>query len=179
MTASVVAVHCTAEHRFSKDTVNEVRLIAGHGVAGDAHGGVTVQHRSRVARDPSQPNLRQVHLIAQELLQELAQDGLPVQPGELGETITTAGIDLLSLSAGTHLQAGGAVIEITGLRNPCHQIESFRPGLLRRVLGTAADGSIVRKAGVMGVVLRSGAVRAGDPVRVLQAPQPPVALVPV
>lgn len=179
MTATVFAVHSAAEHRFSKATVHEVRLIEGLGVSGDAHCGATVQHRSRVARDPSQPNLRQVHLIAQELLQELAQVGLPVLPGELGENITTAGIDLLSLSAGTQLQAGDAVVEITGLRNPCHQIESFRPGLLRQVLGTAADGSVVRKAGVMGVVLRSGTVRAGDSLRVVHAPQPPVALRPV
>lgn len=179
MTASVIAVHSAADHRFSKATVTEVQLIEGHGVAGDAHCGVTVKHRSRVARDPSQPNLRQVHLIAQELLQELSEAGLHVLPGELGENITTVGIDLLSLSAGTHLQAGDALVEITGLRNPCHQIESFRPGLLWQVLGTAADGSLVRKAGVMGVVLRSGSVKAGDALRILHAPQPPVALKPV
>lgn len=163
----VVAVHRNGDHRFSKDTVAAIELVAGEGVRGDAHCGVTVKHRSRVARDPGQPNLRQVHLLHEELFAELATAGLQVAPGQMGENVTTRGIDLLSLSAGTVLRLGRrCVVEITGLRNPCAQIEDFRPGLLAAVLGRSADGGLIRKAGVMGIVLEGGVVAAGDAIAI-------------
>ncbi len=162
---TVVGVHRDAQHRFSKVPVDVVRLVAGHGVEGDAHYGVTVQHLSRVRRDPSRPNLRQVHLIAAELLDELARRGFTVRPGDLGENVTTLGIDLLALSTGTRLALGGdAVVEVTGLRNPCVQIDRFADGLLAAVIDRDAAGGIVRRAGVMGVVVTGGDVRVGDEV---------------
>lgn len=171
--ARVVAVARDAAHRFSKQPVAEITLLAGLGVAGDAHAGVTVRHRSRVAADPGQPNLRQVHLIAEELLEELAAAGFAVAPGQLGENVTTRGIDLLALPAGTLLRLGGAaVVAVTGLRNPCQQIEAFRPGLLAQVLRRDAGGQVVRRAGIMGVVLAGGAVRPGDAIA-LDWPPPP------
>ena len=167
----VAAVHSNATHSFSKTTHPSIELIAGLGVRGDAHCGVTVKHRSRVAKDPTQPNLRQVHLIHEELFAEVSASGLQVQPGQMGENITTRGIDLLVLSAGTRLKIGSrAVIEITGLRNPCSQIERFQPGLLAAVLGHASNGSLVRKAGVMAIVIADGSIQAGDPITVLQVP---------
>lgn len=169
----VVAVSADAQHRFSKPRQSSIRLLAGLGVEGDAHCGVTVQHRSRVARDPSQPNLRQVHLIHVELLDEMQAVGHAVEAGELGENITTRGVDLLSLPTGTTLRVGGdAVIEITGLRNPCAQIDGFQPGLLRHVLDRDTAGNVVRKAGVMGVVVSGGQVRPGDRIDVT-LPAPP------
>jgi MOSC domain-containing protein YiiM len=168
-----VAVHRDAQHRFGKTPVAAVRLIAGVGVEGDAHAGPTVQHLSRVAVDPTQPNLRQVHLIATELHTELGAEGFEVAPGQLGENVTTAGVDLLTLPRGTLLRLGpDAVVEVTGLRNPCVQIDRFRPGLLRRVLRKGPDGVLERRAGVMGVVLAGGTVRAGDAIGV-QLPAPP------
>ncbi|WP_287881846.1 MOSC domain-containing protein [Aquitalea sp.] len=176
MNASVVAVHKSPVHEFSKDDVGEIRLVEGFGVEGDAHFGETVQHRSRVAKDPSQPNLRQVHLIHEELLNELANSGLHVLPGDMGENITTMGVPLLQLSAGTLLRIGEtAVVCVTGLRNPCAQIENFMPGLLANVLDKRDDGSLVRKAGVMGVVVQSGIVRSGDSI----AYEVPAAYVPL
>ncbi|MBX9885163.1 MAG: MOSC domain-containing protein [Novosphingobium sp.] len=161
--ARVVAVSRDAGHRFSKQVSHEsILLVAGRGVEGDAHCGETVRHRSRVAVDPAQPNLRQVHLIHGELLDELTASGFTVAAGDLGENILTRGIDLLGLAAGTLLRIGAAEIAVTGLRNPCAQIERFQAGLLAAVLDRAADGSLIRKCGVMGVVRRSGAVRAGD-----------------
>lgn len=161
----VVAVSRDGGHGFSKPTAAEgIMLIAGRGVAGDAHCGETVKHRSRVAVDPTQPNLRQVHLIHAELLDELADKGFAVAAGDLGENILTRGIDLLGLATGTLLQIGEAEIEVTGLRNPCAQIERFRAGLLAAVLDKAADGALIRKCGVMGVVLTGGMVRSGDTV---------------
>jgi MOSC domain-containing protein YiiM len=166
--ARVVAVARDGVHAFSKPLAASIRLLAGLGVEGDAHAGVTVQHRSRVARDPSQPNLRQVHLIHAELFEELAAEGFTVGPGELGENVTTRGIDLLCLPVGARLRLGGAaVVEVSGLRNPCRQIEDFRRGLLAAVLGRDAEGRLVRKAGVMAVVLAGGEVRAGDAVDVV------------
>ena len=173
MEGCVVSVSRDGAHRFSKQPVEAIRLIAGMGVEGDAHLGETIQHRSRVAVDPSQPNLRQIHLIAQELLDELAGQGFAVAPGDLGENVTTRGIDLIGLARGTVLHLGGeAVIELTGLRNPCGQIDAFQPGMLKAVLGKGPDGEIVRKAGVMGIVLRGGEIRASDAIRVIQ-PAPP------
>ncbi len=156
----VVAVHRSPVHGFSKQSFLSVVLVAGHGVEGDAHAGPTVQHRSRVAVDPHQPNLRQVHLMPIELL-----SSLDVAPGALGENVTTSGIDLFALSTGTLLGLGpSAVLQVTGLRNPCVQIDAYRPGLLKQVVGRTQDGSVVRRAGIMSVVLTGGVVRAGDPV---------------
>lgn len=167
MDGIVTAVSRDAEHSFSKPNVPAIRLLAGLGVEGDAHLGVTVQHRSRVARDPSQPNHRQVHLIAAELHDELREDGFAVAAGELGENITTRGLNLIGLPTGARLHLGGAaVVELTGLRNPCQQIEDFQPGLLSHVVGRDGSGAVVRRAGVMGVVITGGEVRAGDTVRV-------------
>ncbi|QWZ06444.1 MOSC domain-containing protein [Nocardioides panacis] len=164
----VVAVAASAGHRFSKQTRPVIRLVEGLGVEGDAHLGETVQHRSRVRRDPSQPNLRQVHLIHAELFEEVHGDGPRVLPGDLGENVTTCGVDLLALSAGTLLLLGDtAEVVVTGLRNPCVQIDRFQPGLLARVVGRDAQGRVVRKAGVMAVVRRGGEVRPGDPVTVV------------
>jgi MOSC domain-containing protein YiiM len=165
--ARVVAVARDGSHHFSKPVVDEVTLIEGLGVEGDAHAGTTVQHRSRVARDPSQPNLRQVHLIHAELFDEVAEAGFTVAPGEMGENVTTRGIDLLGLPTGALLHLGAdACVRVTGLRNPCQQINGFEPGLLRQVLGRAEDGSVRRRGGVMAVVVSGGTVRSGDDIRV-------------
>lgn len=154
-------------HSFSKTLQDAITLVAGLGVEGDGHAGATVQHRSRVARDPTQPNLRQVHLIAGELHDELNATGFELGPGDLGENLTTRGIDLITLSAGTRLHLDqGAVIEVTGLRNPCIQLDRFRPGLMAACLGRDAEGRLVRKAGVMGIVLSSGVVKPGDAIRI-------------
>lgn len=167
MTGVVVAVAVGKHHEFSKTIVNQVTLVEGLGVEGDAHSGATVKHRSRVARDPQQPNLRQVHLLQKELLDELNAGGFPIVPGALGENVTTSGINLLGLPAGTLLHLGErAVVRITGLRNPCSQIEDFHEGLLAAVVSRDRDGHIKRKTGVMAVVLNSGSVHAGDAVRV-------------
>lgn len=168
------------EHRFSKPPCAEIELIEGLGVAGDAHRGVTVQHRSRVARDPSQPNLRQVHLIHAELLPELAAAGFAVHPGDMGENLLTEGIDLLGLAEGTLLRLGAnAVVRVTGLRNPCRQLDQFQPGLMAATLARDAAGELVRKAGVMAVVVAGGIVRPGDAIAIEPPPGPPRKLVPV
>lgn len=180
MAARVTAVHLSPVHGFSKNRVHAITLLEGLGVQGDAHCGKTVQHRSRVARDPNQPNLRQVHLLQAELLQELAAHGHAVHPGEMGENITTEGIDLLELSTGAELKVGASVrLRITGLRNPCVQIDRFQPGLKAAVLGRTADGELVRKAGVMAVVLRGGVVSAQDRIQVMPSTGPHVPLRPV
>ncbi len=167
MTARVLSVSRAASHAFSKAVVPAIRLLAGIGVEGDAHAGVTVKHRSRVAVDPSQPNLRQVHLIPAELLAELAAKGFRVAPGDLGENVLTANLDLLALPEGALLRLGPeAAVRVTGLRNPCAQIEAFRPGLLSTVLGRDVEGRLVRKAGVMAVVVAGGPVAPGDPIAV-------------
>ena len=179
-TGRVVAVSRDAEHRFSKPVVEEISLVAGWGVEGDAHAGTTVQHRSRVARDPSQPNLRQVHLLHAEVFHEVAAAGYTVVPGDMGENVTTRGVDLLGLPTGALLHLGDdACVRVTGLRNPCQQINDFDPGLLRAVLGRAEDGTVERKGGVMGVVVAGGVVRAGDTVRVELPAGEPQPLVPV
>ncbi|MGW4113910.1 MOSC domain-containing protein [Actinosynnema sp. NPDC004786] len=177
---TVTAVSRSGEHTFSKPTEQAITLVAGLGVEGDAHQGVTVKHRSRVRRDPTQPNLRQVHLIHAELHDELTAAGFAVGPGELGENVTTRGVDLLGLPTGTRLRLGpDAVVEVTGLRNPCPQIDAFRDGLLKRVVHRDEDGAVVRRAGVMSVVLVGGVVRPGDEVRVELPAEPHTALVPV
>lgn len=178
--ARVVAVSRDGSHRFSKPVVDEIVLLEGLGVEGDAHSGVTVQHRSRVARDPSQPNLRQVHLIHAELFDEVAAAGFTVEPGQLGENVTTRGIDLLALPTGALVHLGDeAIVRVTGLRNPCQQINGFEPGLLREVLGRDDDGVVERKGGVMAVVVAGGAVRADQAIRVELPEGEQVALQPV
>src|SRR5579864_3041481 len=150
----VIAVSSSPRHTLGKSNQPGIRLLAGLGVEGDAHAGTTVKHRSRVARDPTQPNLRQVHLVHAELFEELRAAGYQVSPGVMGENITTAGLDLLALPTGSTLQIGEvAVVEVTGLRNPCHQLDKIQPGLMAAVLGRDAAGNVIRKAGIMGVVL--------------------------
>lgn len=167
MGGTVVAVSSNAEYSFTKPNRDGITLLAGLGVEGDVHAGVTVKHRSRVAQDPTRPNLRQVHLIHRELLTELGESGFDVAPGALGENITTEGVDLLGLPVGAVLRIGPqAEVEITGLRNPCAQIDTYRPGLLKQVVGRAEDGTIVRRAGIMGIVRTGGPVRPGDTVEV-------------
>lgn len=167
MGATVINVARDATHNFSKPHCDTIRLLAGLGVEGDAHQGVTVKHRSRVARDPSQPNLRQVHLIHGELHDEVNAAGFCVGPGDMGENITTRGLDLLALPTGARLHIGAdAIVEVTGLRNPCAQLDRFQDGLMQACLGRDADGNLIRKAGVMGIVIAGGEVRAGDAIRV-------------
>jgi len=169
----VKAVSRGPSHNFSKANQVFIRLIEGHGVEGDAHHGVTDQHRSHVKRDPTLPNLRQVHLIHAELLDELADKGFRILPGHMGENVTTRGLDLLSLPRGTKLHIGPeAVIELTGLRNPCSQLDGIRKGLMAATLDKDADGNLIRKAGVMSIVLTGGDIRPGDAVAVELPPEP-------
>jgi hypothetical protein len=181
--ARVAAVHASGLHSFSKFAEPSIRLTAGLGVDGDAHAGTTVKHRSRVARDASAPNLRQVHLLHAELFDELMEAGFAVWAGDLGENVTTRGIDLLALPTGTRLHLGrdgeAAVVELTGLRNPCSQLDRFQRGLMAATLGCDARGGLVRKAGVMAIVLQSGEVREGDPIRIELPPGEPRPLQPV
>ena len=180
MSSGVLAVHRSSTHSFSKFAEDSITLVVGLGIAGDAHAGATVQHRSRVRRDPAAPNLRQVHLLQSELFDELLEDGHAVLPGDLGENVTTRGLDLLALPAGTVLGLGEeAEVELTGLRNPCSQIDRFQPGLSAKVLDRDANGGLVRKAGVMAVVRRGGLVRAGDRVHVSLPDAPHLPLLPV
>lgn len=171
--ARVVAVCLSGEHGFSKPAAVRIELVAGLGVKDDAHAGELVQHRSRVAVDPSQPNLRQVHLIHAELLDDLAARGFAVHPGDLGENLTTRGLDLLALPTGTRLAIGSdAVLRVTGLRNPCAQIERFMAGLLAQVIDRRPDGEMVRKCGIMAVVEAGGVISPGDRVTVTLPPPP-------
>lgn len=163
--AIVVAVSRKAGHGVDKLNQLVIRLVKGHGVEGDAHCGVTVKHRSRVRANPDQPNLRQVHLMHAELHDELAGQGFRMAPGLMGENITTRGVDLLSLSRGTRLRLGNdAVVEVTGLRNPCTQLDDLAAGLMAACLGRGREGEPIRKAGVMAIVLQGGDVKAGDPI---------------
>lgn len=176
----VMAVASDTAHRFAKTVRESIALIPGMGVAGDAHSGPTVQHRSRLKRTPLAANLRQVHLLQAELFDELAASGFSVEPGQLGENVTTLGIDLLGLPASTRLRLGNsALLALTGLRNPCRQIDAHvGPGAMAAVLGRASDGSLIRKAGVMAVVLQGGRVRPGDTIEII-LPAERVPLVPV
>lgn len=158
----------------------EIELIAGLGIRSDAHSGATVKHRSRVAKDPTQPNLRQVHLIHSELHRELDLKGFSLRPGQMGENITTIGVDLLALPTNTRLRLGDQVIiKVTGLRNPCAQLDGIYPGLMAAVLDRNDTGELVRKAGIMGVVIVGGTVRPGDKIKIEYPPQPHLALKPV
>jgi MOSC domain-containing protein YiiM len=180
MHAVVTAVSRSAKHTLVKANEESVRLLTGLGVEGDAHLGATVKHRSRVARDPTQPNLRQVHLIHAELHEELREAGFGVAAGQMGENITTRGIDLLALPTGARLRLGDtAVVEVTGLRNPCRQLDRIQPGLMAATLRRDEHGNLVRKAGIMGVVIIAGEVRPGDPVKVELPAEPHRPLAPV
>ena len=168
-----MAVARDGEHRFSKVLVTAITVVAGLGVEDDAHQGITVQHRSRVAADPTQPNLRQVHLIHTELFEELGEKGFKVAPGDMGENIATRGINLLGLPRGSLLRIGRQVVlEVTGLRNPCAQIERFQNGLLAAVLGRGPNGEVIRKTGVMTVVREGGVVQSNDVIAVELPPLP-------
>jgi len=180
VTGIVIAVASSPAHTMSKPVRDAIRLLAGLGVADDAHQGVTVKHRSRVARDPTQPNLRQVHLVHGELLDELEAAGFVLPPGRIGENVTTRGLDLLGLPTGARLCLGAeAVVEVTGLRNPCRQLDGLAPGLMAATLDRDTAGGLVRKAGVMAIVLAGGIVRPGDTIGVTLPPGPPRPLAPV
>lgn len=166
-----VCVH--SRHEFTKSSVAAIDLLEGEGVAGDAHCGALVKHRSRVARDPNQPNLRQVHLLHQEMVDAIAAEGFSLPPGAIGENVRTMGIDLLALPENTELQIGpDARLRVTGLRNPCLQLDRYQDGLMRAFLKRTADGQLVRLAGIMAVVVRGGTVHAGDSIEV-HKPAPP------
>ncbi len=173
MNAKVEAVFKSSTHTMSKLEQAKIMLLEGLGVEGDAHMGVTVKHRSRVAADPTQPNLRQVHLIHSELHDELNARGFTVQAGQMGENISTRGIDLLSLPKGTKMFLGEtAMLEIRGLRNPCTQLDGLQAGLMNAVLDRDEAGNLIRKAGIMGVVLAGGEVKPGDEIRLELPPLP-------
>jgi MOSC domain-containing protein YiiM len=175
----VVAVSARKGHGVGKTPRDNIVLQGGLGVQGDAHRGETVKHRSRARFNPSLPNLRQVHIMHVELFDELADKGFSVAPGQMGENISTRGIDLLGLPTGAHLKIGESVIELTGLRNPCIQLERMMPGLMAACLDRDADDNLVRKAGVMGIVITSGAVGPGDTILVELPDAPHVPLKPV
>jgi MOSC domain-containing protein YiiM len=180
MAGIVVAVSRSAVHSMAKPNLDAIRLLAGLGVEGDAHMGETVKHRSRVARDPTQPNLRQVHLIHSELHDELRTAAYDVAPGQMGENVTTKGVALLALPIGARLHLGdSAVVEVTGLRNPCAQLDGIQTGLMAATLGRDERGEIVRRAGIMGIVVSGGEVRRGDAIEVELPPRPHRALAPV
>lgn len=173
MRGIVTAVNRSTTHTFSKSNQDRIQLLSGLGVEGDAHLGQTIKHRSRVALDPTQPNLRQVHLIHAELHDELQAAGFSVSAGQMGENITTRGIDLLSLPTGTRLHLGDlAIVELTGLRNPCAQLDRFQPGLMAAVLDRDEQGKVIRKSGVMSIVVADGEVRPGDLIQVELPPTP-------
>jgi len=180
MEAIVVAVSRSPRHRLHKEPVDAVKLVEGVGIEGDAHAGETIQHRSRKRWRPHDPNLRQVHLIGSELFEELAAEGFAVEPGEMGENVTTRGIDLLGLPTGARVRLGAdAVVEVTGLRNPCVQLDRWQDGLMEATLDRREDGTLIRRAGVMGVVVAGGEVRPSDPVDVVLPPEPHAPLKPV
>lgn len=173
MDGTVVAVSSSPSHSFSKTNRESIRLLAGLGVEGDAHFGATVKHRSRIEKEEDMPNLRQVHFIHSELFEELREKGFEVKPGEIGENVTTRGIDLLGLPTGARLHLGdGAVVEVTGLRNPCSQIDKFQSGLMSAVLDKDEQGNVIRKSGIMGVVMEGGEIRPGDLIKVVLPPEP-------
>ena len=180
MDGIVAAVSRSPTHTGIKPNRQSIRLLTGLGVEGDAHLGKTVQHESRVARDPTQPNLRQVHLLHAELHGELRISGFRLSAGQMGENVTTRGVDLLGLPLGTQLRLGEtAVVELTGLRNPCAQLDRIQPGLMAATLERDERGRLIRKAGVMAIVVVGGEVRPGDPIRVELPPEPHDLLLPV
>jgi MOSC domain-containing protein YiiM len=176
-TGIITALSLSPTHTMRKYPQDTLTLLKGLGVEGDAHNGETVKHRSRVAQDPTQPNLRQVHLIHSELHKTLNDNGFPVEAGQMGENITTQGIDILALPKGTLLHIGDtAIVEITGLRNPCHQLNGIQDGLMQAVLGRDEAGNLVRKAGIMGIVLESGVLKVGDAIEIELPEKPYIAL---
>ena len=180
MDGVVTAVSRSATHTLIKPNQDSIRILAGLGVEGDAHQGETVKHRSRVAKDPNQVNLRQVHLMHAELHDELRAAGFNVLVGQMGENVTTRGVDLLGLPTDTRLHLGdSAVVEITGLRNPCAQLDKIQPGLMAATLDKDDQGNLIRKAGIMGIVLTGGDIRPGDAIRVELPPEPHRPLEPV
>ena len=180
MSGVVTAVSQSPDHSFSKQNQDKIVLLAGLGVEGDAHVGEKVQHRSRVRKDPNQPNLRQVHLMHAELHDEINASGFHVAAGELGENVTTRGVDLLGLPRGSKLHLGAtAIVEVTGLRTPCSQLDRLQPGLMAATMAHDAQGNLIRKAGIMGIVLASGEVRPGDEIQAEMPPEPHVPLAPV
>ena len=180
MTATVIGLARDDLHRVSKQPCERIRLVAGLGVEGDAHAGLTMQHRSRWVKQRTVPNLRQVHLIHAELFDELTAKGFAIAPTQMGENVTTSGIELLGLSAGTRLRLGAsAMIELTGLRNPCFQLDGIAPGLMQAVLEKEPGKTLVRKAGVMAIVIAGGEVGVGDSIAVVHTPDPHAPLAPV
>jgi len=180
MSGTVMAVSRSPTHTMTKPNAGSIRLLAGLGVDGDAHQGATVQHRSRIERFGGTPNLRQVHLIHAELFDELREAGFMVSPGEMGENVTTHGVALLGLPTGARLHLGAAaVVEVTGLRNPCRQLDKLQPGLMAATLARDAAGNLIRKAGIMGIVLAGGEVKGGDPIQIELPPAPHQPLQPV
>jgi len=180
MAGLISAVSRSATHSMTKPTNESIRLLEGLGVEGDAHLGTTVKHRSRVKRDPNQPNLRQVHLIHAELHDELSVAGFDIAAGQMGENVTTRGVDLLGLPTGTRLRLGeSAIVEVTGLRNPCAQLDEIQKGLMAATLGRDEDGNLIRKAGVMAIVLAGGEVAPNDPIHVELPAEPHLPLEPV
>ncbi len=177
---AIVAVARDGQHRFSKQLCDHIDLVAGLGVTGDAHCGEKVKHRSRVRRDPTKPNLRQVHLVHEALFDDLRDKGFDVGPGDIGENVTTRGLDLLGLPRGTRLRLGRtAIVEITGLRNPCKQLDDFQDGLMAATLDRDDDGNLIRKAGIMGVVIAGGRIAPADPIAIDLPPEPHEPLEPV
>ena len=173
MDGTVVAVSRSDSHSFSKQNQESIELVAAYGIEGDVHAGATIKHRSRLAKEGDQPNIRQVHLLHTEIFEELKEQGYEVLPGELGENITTKGLDILAMPKGTRLHIGSsAIVELTGLRNPCGQIDDFQKGLKDALLDHDAEGNLIRKSGVMSIVIASGDVVPGDPIRVELPPLP-------
>jgi len=178
-TPTVIAVASDTAHNIVKPVRERIKLIAGWGVEGDAHAGKTVQHRYDKRRNPEAPNLRQVHLMHAELFDQLSEIGIKVSSGEMGENITTRGIDILNLARGTHLKIGEAVIEVTGLRNPCKYLNDIAPGLLKACLAKHDDGTNFPQSGVMGIIIADGTVQAGDEIHIITSPEPHERLKPV
>jgi MOSC domain-containing protein YiiM len=173
----VVSLAKDAHHRFSKQSCHSLSFVEGKGIEGDAHFGKTVQHRSRVKADPTQPNLRQVHLVQSEMINNLQESGFNVGPGVIGENVLTAGIDLLTLPEGTLLKLGEEVVlKVTGLRNPCAQLDNYQKGLTKAVLDKDENGRLIRKAGIMATVEAGGVVSVGDVISVQFPPKPHKAL---
>ncbi|MCJ7551473.1 MAG: MOSC domain-containing protein [Anaerolineae bacterium] len=177
MEGIVTGVSRSATYSFSKQTQEAIRLVAGLGVEGDAHMGETVRHRHLVRTDPTRPNLRQVHLLQAEVIDELQAGGFDVSAGKMGENITTRGIDLLSLPVGTRLFIGDtSVVAMTELRDPCGQLDDYQQGLKEATVDRDAQGNVIRKAGAMGVVVMGGIVKPGDAIRVELPAEPHVAM---
>jgi MOSC domain-containing protein YiiM len=176
----VLGVFVSDKHSFSKYRRESINLLERLGVEGDAHCGKLVQHLWDAKKDPLRPNFRQVHLIHSELLDEVNARGFNVLPGDLGENITTRGIDLLGLPTGARLQIGeDAVVEVTGLRSPCVQINTFQEGLLEAVIERRKSVGLIRKTGVMSVVIRGGVIRNGDAIEVRLPDGPHERLAPI